>query len=95
MAAVPVRVEPPGQNPVVEVGYDGQELTQPALSMSENLAKLARKVDFSQTEEGETGVKNTETEEETEDSEVKSFQQPAWPWESVRQGESEGGRNWL
>ena len=55
MAAVPVRVEPPGQNPVVEVGYDGQELTQPALTMTENLAKLARKVDFSQTgEEGGT-----------------------------------------
>ena len=85
MAAVPVRVEPPGQNPVVEVGYDGQELTQPALTMSENLAKLARKVDFSQTEEGDTaGEKMKTEEEETEDTEVKSFQQPAWPWESVR-----------
>ena len=46
MAAVPVRVEPPGLNPVVEVGYDGQELTQPALTMSENLAKLARKAEL-------------------------------------------------
>ena len=48
MAAVPVRVEPPGLNPVVEVGYDGQELTQPALTMSENLAKLARKAELQQ-----------------------------------------------
>ena len=63
MAAVPVRVEPPGQNPVVEVGYDGQELTQPALSMSENLAKLARKVDFSQTEEGDTAGERMKNEE--------------------------------
>ena len=91
MAAVPVRVEPPGQNPVVEVGYDGQEMTQPALTMTENLAKLARKVDFSQTQDADTEqppapaneveMKNADGEE---DSEVKSFQQPAWPWESVR-----------
>ena len=91
MAAVPVRVEPPGQNPVVEVGYDGQEMTQPALTMTENLAKLARKVDFSQTQDADTDqqpapaneveMKNADGEE---DSEVKSFQQPAWPWESVR-----------
>ena len=26
MAAIPVRVEPPGENPVVEVSYDGQEV---------------------------------------------------------------------
>ena len=83
MAAVPVRVEPPGLNPVVEVGYDGQEMTQPALTMTENLAKMARKVDFTQTGEDQT---NTEpkNEDDDEDNEVKSFQQPAWPWESVR-----------
>ena len=27
MAAIPVRVEPPGENPVVEVSYDGQEVS--------------------------------------------------------------------
>jgi len=86
MAAVPVRVEPPGLNPVVEVGYDGQELTQPALTMSENLAKLARKVDFAQTgdDQSPTEVKSETEEDKDKDSEVKSFQQPAWPWESVR-----------
>ena len=78
MAAIPVRVEPPGPNPVVEVTYDGQEVTQPPLSMAENLAKLARKVDFSQA--GEETVK----EEEEQSGEVKSFQQAVWPWESVR-----------
>ena len=51
MAAIPVRVEPPGENPVVEVAYDGQEVTQPPLTMGENLAKQARKIDFSQDSE--------------------------------------------
>ena len=77
MSAVPVRLEPPGPNPVLEVGYDGQELTQPPLSLSENLAKLARKVDFTQNEDSEAVPAEGE-------SEVKCFQQPAWPWESVR-----------
>ena len=84
MSAVPVRLEPPGPNPVLEVGYDGQELTQPPLTMSENLAKLARKVDFTQTEDSEAVTTEQKTEEGEGESEVKCFQQPAWPWESVR-----------
>ena len=48
MAAIPVRMEPPGENTVMEVTYDGQEIVQPPLTMSENLAKQARKIDFSQ-----------------------------------------------
>merc|ERR1719348_321221 len=52
--------------------------------MGENLAKQARKIDFSQdTDQGEkkeeTDMETTETE-----SDMKSFQQPVWPWESVR-----------
>ena len=84
MSAVPVRLEPPGPNPVLEVGYDGQELTQPPLTMSENLAKLARKVDFTQTEDSEAVPTEQKSEEGEGESEVKCFQQPAWPWESVR-----------
>jgi len=81
MAAIPVRVEPPGENPVLEVAYDGQEVTQPPLTMGENLAKQARKIDFSQDQVGDEEDQQT-TEMETE--EIKSFQQPVWPWESVR-----------
>jgi len=83
MAAIPVRVEPPGENPVVEVSYDGQEVTQPPLTMAENLAKQARKIDFNQDKDSE---KDKETEMETGEGEgdMKSFQQPVWPWESVR-----------
>ena len=79
MAAIPVRVEPPGPNSVVEVTYDGQEVTQPPLTMGESLAKLARKVDFSQT-----GEEQAENKEEEGDTDIQSFQQPVWPWESVR-----------
>jgi len=75
MSGIPVRVEPPGENPVVEVSYDGQEVTQAPLSMSEALAKQARKLDFSETE-----TEAIETETET----GKSFQQPVWPWEDCR-----------
>jgi len=83
MAAIPVRVEPPGENPVLEVAYDGQEVTQPPLTMGENLAKQARKIDFS---EDSDQVTKEETDMDTNDTEsdIKSFQQPVWPWESVR-----------
>jgi len=79
MAAIPVRMEPPGENTVMEVTYDGQEIVQPPLTMSENLAKQARKIDFSQTEDGQ-GTEDSED----QDDETKSFNQPVWPWESVR-----------
>jgi len=79
MATIPVRIEPPGENAILEVTYDGQEITQPPLSMSENLAKLAHKIDFS--EEADMEV---DEEEEEEDSDVNTFSQPVWPWESVR-----------
>jgi len=79
MAAIPVRVEPPGPNSVVEVTYDGQEVTQPPLTMGESLAKLARKVDFTKT-----GEEQSENKEEEGDTDIQSFQQPVWPWESVR-----------
>jgi len=87
MAAIPVRVEPPGENLVVEVSYDGQEVTQPPLTMGENLAKQARKIDFSlDGKETDKGGKEKEKEMEVDanEGEIKSFQQPVWPWESVR-----------
>jgi len=79
MASIPVRIEPPKENTVLEITYDGQEITQPPLSMSENLAKQARKIDFSQ----ETEMMEVDEPEDTDD-EMKSFSQPVWPWESVR-----------
>jgi len=81
MSAIPVRIEPPGENPLMEVTYDGQEITQPPLTMSENLTKLAHKIDFSEETAEEMEV---DEEKEDEDDDVKSFSQPVWPWESVR-----------
>ena len=51
MTSVPVKVEPPGLNPVVEVGYDGQELTQPPLTMSENLRSEEHTSDSSHSQQ--------------------------------------------
>ena len=95
MAAIPVRVEPPGENPVVEVAYDGQEVTQPPLTMGENLAKQARKIDFSQDSEQvnvcvgrrlvlnsclQAGKEEVDMETGEVESDIKSFQQPGnWP----------------
>jgi len=84
MASIPVRVEPPGENPVLEVLYDGMEILQPPLSMSDHLAKQARKVDFNHVEEDEVGMEVEEEDMEDTDEKLKSFQQPVWPWESVR-----------
>lgn len=55
------------------------------LTLSENLAKIAQKIDFSKTngedikKESESGEKG---EEDTKDS--ASFQSSLWPWDSVR-----------
>ena len=48
--------------------------------------QLCSKVDFAQTgdDQSPTEVKSETEEDKDKDSEVKSFQQPAWPWESVR-----------
>ena len=46
MASVPVTVETSGENQVVEVGYDGQEILAPPLTQSDHLAKLATRIDF-------------------------------------------------
>lgn len=49
--------------------------------MSENLTKLAHKIDFSKDESEINGVQESETEEEKP---VASFQPSQWPWDSVR-----------
>ena len=51
--------------------------------MSENLAKLAHKIDFASQNEDEAEAAQREA-PDSDDKEVNSFQQPQWPWESVR-----------
>ena len=57
------------------------------LSMSDNLTKLAHKIDFSTSEEEATETKDTKKdleEAESKDASPASFQPPTWPWDSVR-----------
>lgn len=58
------------------------------LSMSENLTRLAQKIDFSKTEDDYSIVKkegesSTETKSEDENKEP-GYQSSLWPWDSVR-----------
>jgi mediator of RNA polymerase II transcription subunit 17 len=46
ISSVEVTVETPGENPVIEVTYDGQEIIQPPLTLGEHFAKQAAKIDF-------------------------------------------------
>lgn len=88
--AVNVSVEVAVENQVQEITYDGQEIYQQPLSMSENLTKLANKIDFKTDADVDAPkLKDvTETNEETSSDEptkeLTSFQQPQWPWDSVR-----------
>lgn len=56
--------------------------------MSENLAKLAQKIDFANpvetAEQMETDSANDEEKEPDEGKELTAFQASLWPWDSVR-----------
>ena len=53
--------------------------------MTENLTKLAHKIDFSKDEEEGKGKPTSEGDkEEEEKKQVTPFQASLWPWDSVR-----------
>ena len=53
--------------------------------MTENLTKLAHKIDFSKDEEEGKGKPTSEAEkEEEEEKQITPFQASLWPWDSVR-----------
>lgn len=52
--------------------------------MSENLTKLAQKIDFYKDESEEKGKPTSEGEKEEEEKTAASFQPSLWPWDSVR-----------
>uniref|UniRef100_A0A7N5ZV15 Mediator of RNA polymerase II transcription subunit 17 n=1 Tax=Anabas testudineus TaxID=64144 RepID=A0A7N5ZV15_ANATE len=89
--AVRVSIESSCEKQVQEVALDGTETYVPPLSMSQNLAKLAQRIDFSQgsdsEEEGAEGEPRDrewgKQEGEEEEGTVK-FQPSLWPWDSVR-----------
>ncbi|XP_029458191.1 mediator of RNA polymerase II transcription subunit 17 isoform X2 [Rhinatrema bivittatum] len=89
--AVQISIESASEKQVQEVGLDGAETYQQPLSMSQNLARLAQRIDFSQgsgsEDEGAVTIAReqdwAEEEAAAEEASVK-FQPSLWPWDSVR-----------
>ncbi|XP_065209478.1 mediator of RNA polymerase II transcription subunit 17 [Planococcus citri] len=63
---VNVSVETPSESIIQEITYDGQEIYQPPLSMSENLIRLAQKIDFSKPFPEEVASDSNEAEKADE-----------------------------
>ncbi|XP_043235603.1 mediator of RNA polymerase II transcription subunit 17-like [Amphibalanus amphitrite] len=87
MSGPKISIETPQENQIFEITYDGREIPQPPLSMSENLARLAAKIDWSRSdgeEDGDEAAPSSAEGDGDADSQVTTFQQPTWPWESVR-----------
>ncbi|KAH9382624.1 hypothetical protein HPB48_023172 [Haemaphysalis longicornis] len=74
--AVSVCVEACQEYQVQEITYDGQEVYVQPCSMSENLTKLAQKIDFGQAAEEQAAAEKA--------AEKAAFQPSLWPWDSVR-----------
>ncbi|XP_033988697.1 mediator of RNA polymerase II transcription subunit 17 isoform X2 [Trematomus bernacchii] len=89
--AVTVSIESTCEKQVQEVALDGTETYVPPLSMSQNLAKLAQRIDFSQGSdseedevEGEPRDRDWNKQEIEEEEGTVKFQPSLWPWDSVR-----------
>ncbi|KAK9870163.1 hypothetical protein WA026_006253 [Henosepilachna vigintioctopunctata] len=84
--SVNISVEAPIENQIHEITYDGTEIYQPPLSLSESLSKYAQKIDFSKTSEVEVKKEFSETTEDNklEADSKETFQSNLWPWDTVR-----------
>ncbi|XP_047987382.1 mediator of RNA polymerase II transcription subunit 17 [Leguminivora glycinivorella] len=84
--SVNISIEAPIENQIQEITYDGQEIYQAPLSMSENLARLAQKIDFAKSDDEFCNIKKEpEVEAKSEeDSKEPGYQSNQWPWDSVR-----------
>ncbi|XP_046418232.1 mediator of RNA polymerase II transcription subunit 17 isoform X1 [Neodiprion virginianus] len=84
--SVNISVEAPIENQIQEITYDGQEIYQAPLTLSENLAKIAQKIDFSKSNGDEVKKEPPEGGEKSEDDskDPAAFQSSLWPWDSVR-----------
>nr|CAI5858896.1 unnamed protein product [Callosobruchus analis] len=82
-SSVNISVEAPIENQIQEITYDGTEIYQPPLTLSESLAKYAQKIDFSKTTE--VDIKKEEADDAKSDTDSKdALQSSLWPWDSVR-----------
>ncbi|XP_038046078.1 mediator of RNA polymerase II transcription subunit 17-like isoform X2 [Patiria miniata] len=87
MDSVTVSIESLQEFQVQEVSLDGQETYTKPLSMSESLAKLAHKIDFTKPEGEEIDGALADEDKDTKKADVKeespAVQAVQWPWESV------------
>ncbi|KAI0208048.1 Mediator of RNA polymerase II transcription subunit 17 [Lamellibrachia satsuma] len=82
---VAVSIEAIDECQIQEITLDGQEIYIHPLSMSENLTKLAHKIDFTQDQCDGKNYTSSEGDKPNEDeSAVTPFQPSLWPWDSVR-----------
>jgi len=82
--AVNVSVEVAAEHQIQEITYDGQEIYQQPLSMSENLTKLAHKIDFGKDDKEEQVASEGPVEDEKSDESKDASQLATRPWDSVR-----------
>ncbi|XP_045447594.1 mediator of RNA polymerase II transcription subunit 17 [Melitaea cinxia] len=85
--SVNISIEAPIENQIQEITYDGQEIYQAPLSMSENLARLAQKIDFSKSDDEFCNVKKegeSSLDVKSEEDKEPGYQSSLWPWDSVR-----------
>ncbi|KAF5902992.1 mediator of RNA polymerase II transcription subunit 17, partial [Clarias magur] len=89
--AVHVSIESSCERQVQEVSLDGTETYVPPLSMSQNLAKLAQRIDFGQGSDsdeedpnGQSRVSDWSKQDLEGEEGLVKFQPSSWPWDSVR-----------
>ncbi|KOB73053.1 Mediator of RNA polymerase II transcription subunit [Operophtera brumata] len=85
--SVNISIEAPIENQIQEITYDGQEIYQAPLSMSENLTRLAQKIDFSKSDDEFCNIKKegeSSSDTKSEDDKEPGYQSSLWPWDSVR-----------
>ncbi|KAG8584566.1 hypothetical protein GDO81_004664 [Engystomops pustulosus] len=87
--AVQISIESSAEKQIQEVGLDGSETYVQPLSMSQNLARLAQRIDFGQdSDEEENGERSLPREndwgDQDEEEGLVKFQPSLWPWDSVR-----------
>lgn len=85
--SVNISIEAPIENQIQEITYDGQEIYQAPLSMSENLTRLAQKIDFSKSDDEFCNIKKegeSSSDVKSEEDKEPGYQSSLWPWDSVR-----------
>lgn len=87
--AVQISIESSAEKQIQEVGLDGSETYVQPLSMSQNLARLAQRIDFGQESDDEMHgepilPRETDWGDQEEEEGLVKFQPSLWPWDSVR-----------